>query len=66
MAFATGGGAVEGQELGKQCVNSLISVKGLRLTKRDAVSADKALIRNNVKVGGEVALEYARLLKEVR
>jgi len=24
---------------------------------------DKALIRNNVKVGGEVALEYARLLK---
>ncbi|GAA6046799.1 hypothetical protein NBRC10513_001581 [Rhodotorula toruloides] len=25
---------------------------------------NKALIRNNVKVGGEVALEYARLLKE--
>jgi hypothetical protein len=26
---------------------------------------DKALIKNNVKVGGEIALEHARLLKEV-
>lgn len=35
----------------------------IKLTRRACRLADKALIRNNVKVGGEVALEYARLLK---
>ncbi|BGP21738.1 hypothetical protein JCM10295v2_000613 [Rhodotorula toruloides] len=30
-----------------------------------STSDNKALIRNNVKVGGEVALEYAKLLQEV-
>jgi pseudouridine-5'-phosphate glycosidase/pseudouridine kinase len=29
------------------------------------VFADKALIKNNVKVGGEIAIEYAKLLKKV-
>lgn len=36
--------------------------RDLHVTSR---SADKALIKNNVRVGGEVAIEYARLLKEV-
>ncbi|GAA6063003.1 hypothetical protein JCM10212_002644 [Sporobolomyces blumeae] len=34
------------------------------LTKGKSLDSNKELIRNNVKVGGEVALEYAKLLKE--
>ncbi|KAK4701959.1 hypothetical protein P7C70_g4261, partial [Phenoliferia sp. Uapishka_3] len=34
-----------------------------QLTKGVAIVSNMALIRNNVKVGGEVALEYAKLLK---
>ncbi|BGP36707.1 hypothetical protein JCM10450v2_000598 [Rhodotorula kratochvilovae] len=35
------------------------------LSKGKSLESNKALIRNNVKVGGEIALEYSRLLKEV-
>ncbi|KAI5476662.1 indigoidine synthase A family protein [Pseudohyphozyma bogoriensis] len=35
-----------------------------QLTKGNAIVSNMALIKNNVKVGGEVALEYAKLLKE--
>ncbi|KAM0754973.1 Indigoidine synthase A-like protein [Meredithblackwellia eburnea MCA 4105] len=35
-----------------------------QLTKGNAVESNKALIKNNVKVGGEVAIEYAKLLKQ--
>ncbi|GAA5976826.1 hypothetical protein JCM11641_000882 [Rhodosporidiobolus odoratus] len=34
------------------------------LTEGRSLESNKALIKNNVKVGGEVALEYAKLLKE--
>ncbi|KAL8291460.1 hypothetical protein RQP46_002438 [Phenoliferia psychrophenolica] len=35
-----------------------------QLTKGVAIVSNMALIRNNVKVGGEIALEYAKLLKQ--
>ncbi|GAA5849971.1 hypothetical protein JCM8547_000968 [Rhodosporidiobolus lusitaniae] len=34
------------------------------LTKGKSLESNKALIKNNVQLGGEIALEYAKLLKE--
>ncbi|GAA5902185.1 hypothetical protein JCM5296_006623 [Sporobolomyces johnsonii] len=48
---------------GKQVTPWLLQ-RVAELTKGASLESNKALIRNNVKVGGEVAQEYARLLKE--
>ncbi|KAK4058079.1 hypothetical protein OIO90_000818 [Microbotryomycetes sp. JL221] len=48
---------------GKQVTPWLLG-RVAELTKGSSVDSNKALIKNNVKVGGEVAIEYARLLKE--
>lgn len=34
------------------------------LTKGDSIASNVALIKNNVKVGGEIAWELARILRE--
>ncbi|GAA5995003.1 pseudouridine-5'-phosphate glycosidase family protein [Rhodotorula paludigena] len=48
---------------GKQVTPWLLQ-RVAELSKGKSLESNKALIRNNVKVGGEVAVEYARLLKE--
>ncbi|KAJ8296863.1 Pseudouridine-metabolizing bifunctional protein C1861.05 [Rhodotorula toruloides] len=48
---------------GKQVTPWLLG-RVAELSQGKSLESNKALIRNNVRVGGEIALEYARLLKE--
>lgn len=61
MVAAEGERTDRGEVAGEQYVVLFPSVP---FTSSTDPLADKALIRSNVQLGGEVALEYAKLLKE--